>query len=117
MKVPTTSFFLCFSHFKYKLQSTSQCIMLTNRNNTWDRYDGCSKKIAHFYLETSNFKLATKCLFHALGVLLVVRNAKFQPMYPLLERVTLRWFRHVNTVLMHGRSKYMSGLVFPPSKE
>ena len=37
-----------------------------------------------------NFKLAQKCSFHALEVLLVVRNAKFQPMYPLLEGVTVR---------------------------
>ena len=53
-------------------------------------YEGCSKRIAYFYLETSNFKLAQKCSFHALEVLPVVRNAKFQPMYPLLEGVTAR---------------------------
>ena len=80
-------------------------------------YEGCSKRIAYFYLETSNFKLAQKCSFHPLKVLPVARNAKFQPMYPLLEGVTVRWFEHSNKVLMHGRSKCMSGLVFPPSKE
>ena len=53
------------------------------------KYEGCSKRIAYFYLETSNFKLAQKCSFHALEVLSVVRNAKFQPMYPLLEGVTV----------------------------
>ena len=57
-------------------------------------YEGCSKWIAYFYLETSNFKLAQKYSFHALEVLPVARNAKFQPMYPLLEGVTVRWFGH-----------------------
>ena len=80
-------------------------------------YEGCSKRIAYFYLETSNFKLAQKYSFHALEVLPVARNAKFQPMYPLLEGVTVRWFGHSNKVLMNGRSKCLSGLVFPPSKE
>ena len=80
-------------------------------------YEGCSKWIAYFCLETSNFKLAQKYSFHALEVLPVARNAKFQPMYPLLEGVTVRWFGHSNKVLMNGRSKCLSGLVFPPSKE
>ena len=80
-------------------------------------YEGCSKWIAYFYLETSNFKLAQKYSFHALKVLPVARNAKFQPMYPLLEGVTVRWFGHSNKVLMNGRSKCLLGLVFPPSKE
>ena len=80
-------------------------------------YEGCSKWIAYFYLETSNFKLAQKYSFLALEVLPVARNAKFQPMYPLLESVTVRWFGHSNKVLMNGRSKCLSGLVFPPSKE
>ena len=80
-------------------------------------YEGCSKWIAYFYLETSNFKLAQKYSFHALEVLPMARNAKFQPMYPLLEGVTVRWFGHSNKVLMNGRSKCLSGLVFPPSKE
>ena len=80
-------------------------------------YEGCSKWIAYFYLETSNFKLAQKYLFHALEVLPVARNAKFQSIYPLLEGVTVRWFGHSNKVLMNGRSKCLSGLVFPPSKE
>ena len=75
-------------------------------------YEGCSKWIAYFYLETSNFKLAQKYSFHALEVLPVARNAKFQPMYPLLEGVTVRWFGHSNKVLMNGRSKCLSGLVF-----
>ena len=80
-------------------------------------YEGCSKWIAYFYLETSNFKLAQKYSFHALEVLPMARNAKFQPMYSLLEGVTARWFGHSNKVLMNGRSKCLSGLVFPPSKE
>ena len=80
-------------------------------------YEGCSKWIAYFCLETSNFKLAQKYSFHALEVLLVARNAKFQQMYPLLEGVTVRWFGHSNKVLMNGRSKCLSGLVFPHSKE
>ena len=80
-------------------------------------YEGCSKWIAYFYLETSNFKLAQKYSFHALEVLPVARNAKFQLMYSLLEGVTVRWFGHSNKVLMNGRSKCLSGLVFPPSKE
>ena len=42
------------------------------------------------FLETSNFKLAQKCSFHPLDVLPVAKNAKFQPMYPLLEGVTVR---------------------------
>ena len=63
------------------------------------------------------FKSAQKCFFHALEVLPVARNAKFQPIYPLLEGVTVRWFGHSNKVLMSGRSKCLSGLVFPPSKE
>ena len=85
--------------------------------NYMDKYEECSKWIAYFYLETSNFKLAQKYSFHALEVLPVARNAKFQPMYPLLEGVTVRWFGHSNKVLMNGRSKCLSGLVFPPSKE
>ena len=80
-------------------------------------YEGCSKWIAYFYLETSNFKLAQKYSFHALEVFPVARNAKFQPMYPLLEGVTVRWFGHNNKVLMNGRSKCLSGLVFPHSKK
>jgi hypothetical protein len=68
-------------------------------------------------LETSNFKLAHKCSFHALKVLPMARNAKFQPVYPLLEGVTVCLFWHSNKVLMNGRSKCLSGLVFPPSKE
>ena len=80
-------------------------------------YEGCSKWIAYFCLETSNFKLAQKYSFHALEVLPVARNAKFQPMYPLLEGVTVCWFGHSNKVLMNGRSKCLSGLVFPTSKE
>ena len=44
----------------------------------------------YFYLETSNFKLAQKCLFHPLEILPVARNAKFQPMYPLLGGVMVR---------------------------
>ena len=52
-------------------------------------YEGCSKRIAYFYLETSNFKLVQKYSFHSLEVLPVARNAKFQPMYPLLEGVTV----------------------------
>jgi hypothetical protein len=66
---------------------------------------------------SSNFKLAQKCSFHALEILPVARNAKFQPMYPLLEGVTVRWFGQSNKVLMNGRSKCLSGLVFSPSKE
>ena len=52
-------------------------------------YEGCSKRIAYFYLETSNFKLAQKFSFHAIKELSVARNAKLQPMYPLLEGVTV----------------------------
>ena len=37
---------------------------------------------------------AQKYSFHALEVLPVARNAKFQPMYPLFEGVTVRWFGH-----------------------
>ena len=57
-----------------------------------DRLDirGMFEIIAYFYLETSNFKLAQKDSFHALEVLPMARNAKFQPMYPLLEGVTVR---------------------------
>ena len=80
-------------------------------------YEGCSKWIAYFCLETSNFKLAQKYSFHALEVLPMARNAKFQPMYPLPEGVTVHWFGHSNKVLMNGRSKCLLGLVFPPSKE
>ena len=54
------------------------------------QYEGCSKCIAYFYLETSNFKLAQECSSHPLQVLPVARNAKFQPMYPLLEGVMVR---------------------------
>ena len=85
--------------------------------SVWWIYEGCSKWIAYFYLETSNFKLAQKYSFHALEVLPMARNAKFQLMYPLLEGVTVRWFGHSNKVLMNGRSKCLLGLVFPPSKE
>ena len=84
---------------------------------TMKKYEGRSKWIAYFYLETSNFKLAQKYSFHAREVLPVARNAKFQPMYPLLEGVTVCWFGYSNKVLMNGRSKCLSGLVFPPSKE
>ena len=63
------------------------------------------------------FQASPKYSFHALEVLPVARNAKFQPMYPILEGVTVRWFGHSNKVLMNGRSKCLSGLVFLPSKE
>ena len=53
-------------------------------------YDGCSKCIAYFYLETSNFKLTQKCSFHAIEVLPVARNAKPQPMYTFPKDVTVR---------------------------
>ena len=82
-----------------------------------DVYEGCSKWIAYFYLETSNFKWVKKCSFHANQVLPVARNAKLQPMYPLPEGVTVHWFGHSKKVLMNGRSKSLPGLVFPPSKE
>ena len=59
------------------------------------------------------FQVSPKVLI----LLPMARNAKFQPMYPLLEGVTVGWFRHSNKVLMNGRSKCLSGLVFPPSKE
>ena len=95
--------------------SRTRVDMVSNYGDT--TYEGCSKWIAYFYLETSNFKLAQKYSFHALEVLPVARNAKFQPMYPLLEGVTVRWFGHSNKVLMNGRSKCLSGLVFSPSKE
>ena len=36
------------------------------------------------------FQKAQNYSFHALEVLPVARNAKFQPMYPLLEGVTVR---------------------------
>ena len=36
------------------------------------------------------FQVSQKYSFHALEVLPVARNAKFQPMYPLLEGVTVR---------------------------
>ena len=39
---------------------------------------------------SGDFKLAQKCSFHPLEVLPVARNAKFQPMYPLLEGVKVR---------------------------
>ena len=79
-------------------------------------YVGCSKWIAYFYLETSNFKLAQKYSFHALEALPVARNAKFQPMYPLLEGVTVRWFGHSNKVLMNGRSKCCWDWYFRPAR-
>ena len=103
---------LRLNKFKFCLQCHTQ-----NEELYRSMYEGCSKWIAYFYLETSNFKLAQKYSFHALEVIPVARNAKFQPMYPLLEGVTVRWFGHSNKVLMNGRSKCLSGLVFPPSKE
>ena len=50
-------------------------------------YEGCSKWIAYFCLETSNFKLAQKYSFHALEVLPVARNAKSAD-------VSTSWRRH-----------------------
>ena len=41
-------------------------------------YEGCSKRIAYFYLETSNFKLAQERSFHDIKELPVARNAKLQ---------------------------------------
>ena len=98
-----------------RFDCSTKYIVFTHTPRTW--YEGCWKWIAYFYLETSNFKFAQKYSFHALEVLPVARNAKFQPMHPLLEGVTVRWFGHSNKVLMNGRSKCLSGLVFPPSKE
>ena len=63
------------------------------------------------------FQVSPKVLISCPRSTPVARNAKFQPMYPLLEGVTVRWFGHSNKVLMNGRSKCLSGLVFPPSKE
>ena len=116
-------FFFVFFFFSEKTKLDRQCLISTIKpffhyeNTPIQIYEGCSKWIAYFYLETSNFKLAQKYSFHALEVLPMARNAKFQPMYPLLEGVTVRWFGHSNMVLMNGRSKCLSGLVFPPSKE
>ena len=53
-------------------------------------YEGYSKRFAYFHLETSNFKLAQRCSFHAIKELPVARNAKLQPIYPLPEGVTVR---------------------------
>ena len=53
-------------------------------------YKGCSKCIAYFYLETSNFKLAQNCSFRAIEVLPVARNLKPQSMYPFPKGVTVR---------------------------
>ena len=39
---------------------------------------------------SGDFKFAQKYSYDALEVLPVARNAKFQPMYPLLEGVTVR---------------------------
>ena len=66
---------------------------------------------------SGDFKLAQKCSFYAIKELSVARNAKLQPMYPLSEGVTVRWFGHSNKVLMNTRSKSLSGQLFPPSKE
>ena len=74
--------------------------MFSGRNK---KYEGCSKWIAYFYLETSNFKLAQKYSFHALEVLPVARNAKFQPMYPLLEGVMVR-----SGLPLSGRTAYIT---------
>ena len=104
--------FVC-AHIVYSFH----LFVLSIQDNMLDKYEECSKWIAYFYLETSNFKLAQKYSFHALEVLPVARNAKFQPMYPLLEGVAVRWFGHSKKELMNGRSKCLSGLVFPPSKE
>ena len=76
-------------------------------------YERCSKWIAYFYLEASNFKLAQKYTFNALEVLPVARNASFSRCI----HFTVCWFGHSNKVLMNGRSKCLLGLVFPPSKE
>ena len=38
------------------------------------------KNCFFFYLETSNFKLAQRCSFHAIEELSVARDAKLQPM-------------------------------------
>ena len=75
-------------------------VQTENNHLTLSIYEGCSKWIAYFYLETLIFKLAQKYSFHALEVLPVARNAKFQRMYPLLEGVTVRWFGHSNKVLI-----------------
>ena len=97
-------FFFFFFFFFFSVASFTLWKLISTR--------GRSKWIAYFYLETSNFKLAQKYSFHALAVLPVARNAKFRPMYPLLEGVTVHWFGHSNKVLMNGRSKCLSGLVF-----
>ena len=51
---------------------------------------GMLEKIAYFYLETSNLKLAQNRSFHAIKELHVARNPKLQPMYPLPKGVTVR---------------------------
>ena len=66
---------VCLIHLSYKVHIT---------------YEGCSKRIAYFKLDTSNVKLAQKCSFHAIEVLPVARNARLQPMYLLPEGVTVR---------------------------
>ena len=70
-----------------------------------------------FLSEDFKFQVSTKVLTSCPRSTPLARNAKFQPMYPLLEGVTVRWFGHSNKVLMNGRSKCLSVLVFPPSKE
>ena len=61
-----------------------------NRTSSKYNYEGCSKRIAYFYLETSIFKLAKKCSSHAVKKLAMAGNAKLQQMYPLLKGVTVR---------------------------
>ena len=73
-----------------KVYSPVQDIFVKYSTTIGKKYEGCSKRIAYFYLETSNFKLAQKCSFHAIKELSVARNAKFQLMYPLPEGVPVR---------------------------
>ena len=44
------------------------------------KIQGMFENSCFFYLETSNFKLAQKCLFRATEELSVARNAKLYPM-------------------------------------
>ena len=55
-------------------------------------------------------------LIHALKVVPMTRNALFQLMNPLLECVTVRWFRYTIKALVNGRSKHLSGLISQSSK-
>ena len=75
---------------KYELESKNCKMQMSAMLEKQLGIRGMFEKNCLFLSRDLNFKLAQKCSFHAIKELPVARNAKLQPMQPLLGGVTVR---------------------------